>query len=214
MSEQNVTVKNVVFDIGNVLVQWQPVYITDNCFPEEFLPPLILRKIFQSPIWFDLNLGKITEFEAVKLYSQELNISADKLIRVFRKNLLSLMPIKGSVELLNDLHELNIPLYSLTDNSREIVEFLKKKYGFFKKFIDIVVSHELGTAKPDERIYRYLLEKHNLIAAETVFIDDMAQNIDGAKKVGMLAINFKNAEICRKQLKLLGITKLKMKENG
>lgn len=214
MSEQNVTVKNVVFDIGNVLVQWQPVYITDNSFPEESLPPLILKKIFQSPIWFDLNLGKITELEATKLYSQELDIPADKLIRLLRKNLRSLMPIEGSVELLNDLHKLNIPLYSLTDNSREMVELLKKKYSFFEKFIDVVVSNELGTAKPDERVYRYLLKKHNLIATETVFIDDILQNIDGAKKVGMLGINFKNAEICRKQLKLLGITKLNVKENG
>ncbi|WP_375327191.1 HAD family hydrolase [Candidatus Tisiphia endosymbiont of Nemotelus uliginosus] len=198
-------IKNIVFDIGNVLLKWQPIDITTKTFPNELNPHSLARKIFESSIWLDLNRGKITEKEAIILYYEDLNISIEQLNDLLMEVKRSLTPIDGSIELLNNVYDLGMPLYSITDNVREIVSFLKQKYNFFEKFIDIIVSAELGLLKPSKDIYLYLINKYKLIPEETVFIDDLYQNIEGAKAVGMHGIHFTTANKCREALKSLSI---------
>lgn len=198
-------IKNVVFDIGNVLLKWKPREIIDKNFPKERNLNLLANKILESSIWTELNLGNVTEKEAIKLYNKNLNISIEQLTHLIEEAKHALIPIEGSLELLNKLYDLAIPLYCITDNVKEIMAFLKQRYDFFKKFKDIIVSAELGILKPAEAIYLHLIRKHNLISSETVFIDDLQKNVEGAKAVGMYGIHFTTASDCSAKLSHLGI---------
>jgi putative hydrolase of the HAD superfamily len=149
----------------------------------------------------DLNLGKITIEEAIKLCSGSLDISEDQMTSLMDALKKSQTPIPGSVELLKKLQTLvGINLYSITDNIKELIEYHKRHSEFPRYFKDIIVSADLGILKPDPRIYKHLLDKHNLIPTESVFIDDLITNVNGALSIGMHAFQFTNMIDCEKQL--------------
>lgn len=152
------------------------------------------------PIWLDLNLGRLTEKEAVKLYSSQLDRPELKLKELMREFKTSQTPIPGSIELLQELYKLGIPLYAITDNVREIMKYHYKSSSFLQYFRYIVVSAEIGVLKPNAGIYNHLPDKQNLNAAESVFIDDIAANVKGAREVGMQAFQFTDALSCRNKL--------------
>jgi putative hydrolase of the HAD superfamily len=202
------TVKNIVFDVGNVLVKWAPDEITAKAFPGEPSPENLSQRIFKSPIWYDLNLGRLSEVESIKLYNQQLGISIGELEKMMDIVKDSLTPVEGSFELLEEVYRLGIPLYSITDNIKEIVSFLRTKYNFFDKFIGVVVSADIGILKPSEKIYQHLLDQYQLVPGHTVFIDDLFANVEGARRVGMQGIRFSDAAACRDELKRLGVVGL------
>lgn len=198
-------IKNIVFDIGNVLLRWAPQDVVRTHFPHEPFPQELTTKIFKSPIWFDLNLGKLTEKEAVQIYSQQLALSDVKLEELLNAAKESLIPLEGSLELLDELYAQKIPLYSITDNVKEIMKFLKSRYDFFYKFSGIVVSADIGVLKPSAAIYQHLINSYHLIPQETVFIDDLVKNVQGAQEVGLHGIHFTDAAHCRIELRRLGV---------
>lgn len=198
-------IKNVVFDIGNVLVRWVPHDVVSAFFPQEKSPQDLTLRLFKSPLWYDLNLGKLTEKEALKLYSQQLAIPESKLYELMVAIKESLTPIEGSFELLEELYAKRIPLYSITDNVNEIVAFLRNRYNFFDKFSGIVISSEVGVLKPSPLIYKHLINSHHIVAEESVFIDDVLRNVEGAQDVGFHGIHFTDAAQCREELKKLSI---------
>jgi putative hydrolase of the HAD superfamily len=200
--------KNIVFDIGNVLVRWSPNDIVATVFNNEADLTELAQKFFKSPIFYDLNLGKVTEEEAIQLYSQELDFPPYIVKDVFKVGKESLTPLEGSFELLEDAYQAGIPLYSITDNVREIVKHLKEQYSFFDKFKGVVISAEVGILKPSARIFHHLIDTYDLIPEETVFIDDMQANVEGAQKIGMKGIQFTDAVSCRQELINLGFTQL------
>ncbi len=202
---QTMAVQNIIFDIGNVLVQWAPQHVVQRFFPQEQSPDDLTRKLFKSPVWIDLNLGKLTEKEALQLYHQQLTIPLPTLEKLMIAVKESLMPVEGSFELLDELYRLHLPLYSITDNVKEIITYLKGRYDFFPKFLDMVVSAEVGALKPSAVIYKHLIDTHSLIPQQTVFIDDHLPNIQGAKDMGLQTIHFTTAAQCRAELKSLGV---------
>ena len=198
-------IKNIVFDIGNVLLKWAPYDTVSKVFPNHPNTYELNQKIFKSSTWMDLNRGKMAEKEAIFLYHQELGISISKLEELMKEVKLSLSPIEGSFELLDKLHNKGFAIYSITDNVREIIHFERQRYPLFDKFLRMVISADIGALKPDEEIYRYLLKTYHLKAEECVFIDDLLINIEGAKKVGMHGIQFVTAEFCKDELNKLGV---------
>ncbi len=201
-------IKNIVFDIGNVLVRWSPTTIIATVFEDEPDVDALTKKFFKSPIFYDLNLGKVTEEEAIVLCQQELDLPHDVVKKVFKTAKESLIPLPGSFELLEDVYQAGIPLYSITDNVKEFMHYLRSTYSFLDKFKGVVVSAEVGILKPAAGIFHHLLDNYNLIPEETVFLDDMQVNVEGAEKVGMKGIQFTDAATCRQQLAQLGLTKL------
>ncbi|MCD6048425.1 MAG: superfamily hydrolase [Gammaproteobacteria bacterium] len=195
-------IKNIVFDVGNVLVRWDPVWIIENTFASYENKEKRLQQIFNSGIWADLNLGKFSETETIEIYHQKFGIEQTKLQRLMETVKHSLTPLPGSFEFFNELHEAGYHLYLLTDNVHEIVSHLKARYDFWHKVKGAVVSAEIGHLKPSAEIYQHLLRTHDLIPHETVFFDDLAKNIEGAKKHGIHGIQFTDAEQARQALKI------------
>ena len=196
-------IKNVVFDVGNVLVRWDPLAITTRVFHDNPDPDQLMQRIFKSQTWYDLNLGYISEKDVIARYKNDLGIDQEKLEYLMQVVKESLTPIEGSFELLEKLYHASIPLYALTDNTHEIMAYLKEKYNFWGLFKGVVVSAEVGYLKPSKLIYEHLLNKYQLIAHETLFIDDHMPNVEGAKAVDMQALVFKSVSKCIEDLQKL-----------
>lgn len=198
-------VKNIVFDIGNVLVKWDPATVIQHVFADHPQPALLTAQMFKSPAWYDLNLGKITEADLIEIYHKTLHVSHERLYILLAALKESLVPIENSFALLTRVYQLHYPLYVLSDNVREIVAYLKRRYDFWHQFQGVVISAEVGHLKPAPEIYHHLLTTYQLKPNETLFIDDLLQNVEGAKSMGMQAIEFKNVAQCRDEMLKLNI---------
>jgi putative hydrolase of the HAD superfamily len=197
---QIMKIKNVIFDIGNVLVRWAPYEVIASVFPQ-FNPSDFYHKMY--PIWLDLNLGKLTEEEAIIHYQNLFRLPRKDFIQLLHEFKIDQIPLPGSIALLDKLKALNVNLFSITDNVKEIMEYHKINSDFPKYFKDIIVSADIGVLKPDAKIYKHLLAKHALNPAESIFIDDVLPNVEGAIKVGMQAFQFTNHDLCGKKLMTL-----------
>lgn len=112
----------------------------------------------------------------------------------------------GTLDLINRLKQAGYRIFALTDNVNEIVAHLKQRYDFWPLFEHATISSELGFLKPSNDIYQSLLTHNDLVAEETVFLDDMPYNVEGAKNNGMHAIQFADAEQASEALRELGLT--------
>jgi len=198
-------IKNIVFDVGNVLVRWDPAAVVVKVFPDLAEPEVLAQQVFKSQIWMDLNLGKLSEPEAIPIYQKTLNLERELVLTLLQTAKESLLPIAGSFDLLEKFYQARFNLFALTDNTKEIMSFLKDKYKIWHMFKGIVVSAEIGFLKPAREIYMSLLNTHHLIPQETLFLDDLKHNIDGANAVGISGIQFDTTAQCIKELEKLKI---------
>ncbi|SIO92628.1 HAD family hydrolase [Vibrio spartinae] len=201
----SVHIKNVVFDIGNVVVRWNPLEIIRLTFDDSSAVEEQAKSIFQSETWLSLNKGLITENEAKAQYKEALGLTELECERLFYYVKQTQILIYGSVDLIKRCQSAGYHVLALTDNVHEIVSYLKTTYTFWDLFDGAIVSAEVGLLKPQPEIYRSLLAQYDLKASETVFIDDMPYNVKGAQSVGMTGIQFENAAQCEQGLKSFGV---------
>ncbi|UXI04187.1 HAD family hydrolase [Photobacterium sp. TY1-4] len=199
-------IKNVVFDIGNVVVRWAPLEITRLTFGEIDSVEERAQSIFQSDIWLNLNKGFISESEAKYQYRKALDLSELECERLFYYVKQTQLLIYGSVDLIKRVKTADYRVFALTDNVHEIVSHLKTTYRFWDLFEGATVSAEVGLLKPQPEIYQSLLTQFDLKASETVFIDDMPYNVEGAESVGIAGIQFETSAQCESALKALGLS--------
>ena len=198
-------IKNVIFDVGNVLVRWSPVEIVRLTFGHSVEAEKMAQLLFSSQIWKDLNKGIISEEEAKLCYQREHKVTAEEMDRFFYYVKHTQILLYGSVELLKRIKSAGYSVYALTDNVNEIVEHLHATYEFWPLFDGAIISSEVQLLKPQPEIYQTLLSTYQLQAEETVFLDDMPYNVEGARTVGMSAIKFENAQQCESELKAMGL---------
>ncbi len=195
----NFMIKNIIFDIGNVLIKWQPAEVVKDVFPDEDAV-ILTQLIFKSPLWLDLNRGKMTEKEIIQIYHQTLGIDIAKLNKLMQMIKESMLPVDGSFDLLLNLSQSHYSLYALTDSVHEIMAYLKSKYDFWNLFKGIVCSADVGYLKPMPEIYMKLIQEYAINPAESVFIDDHPPNVEGARSIGMNSIQFFSARQCVNEL--------------
>lgn len=194
-------IKNVVFDIGNVMVRWSPQEIIRLTFSERVDINDTAQKIFQSESWFDLNKGLLTENETKNRLRSQFELTEQVVDTLFYYVKQTQIPLYGSMDLLVRVKAAGYGVYALTDNVIDIVEFLQQTYDFWPLFDGAVVSAEVGLLKPQPEIYQRLLLDNQLIAEETIFLDDMPHNVKGAQAVGMHAFQFEDAWQAERMLK-------------
>lgn len=190
-------IKNIIYDVGNVLVKWDPDQVIHTVLP--YLNP---KKVFQTmkAIWIDLNLGKFSEADAILKYVDLLNLPERQITNLIEEFKKQQIPIEGSIELLKKMKQLRLNLYIITNNTKGIMEYHKLHSDFPKFFKDMVVSADLGFLKPSPEIFQYLIDKHDLKPNESVFIDDTLENVEAALKLGIHALQFTDTLQCEKQL--------------
>ncbi|WP_112480949.1 HAD family hydrolase [Vibrio variabilis] len=200
------SIKNVVFDVGNVIVRWSPIEIVNLTFGTQGdASHQRAKQIFQNDIWLELNKGQLTEAETKTRYQAEIDLTPEECDRLFYYVKETQILLHGSIDLIKKLKAAGYRIFALTDNVHEIVAHLQQRYKFWGLFEHATVSAELGVLKPSDDIYQALLEQNNLVANETVFLDDMPYNVDGALKNGLHAIQFSSAEQAEHALRKLGL---------
>jgi putative hydrolase of the HAD superfamily len=201
-------IKNVVFDVGNVFVRWSPPEIIRRCFDHAIDSDENLQRaeaLFRSPLWRRLNLGELSQAECELAYQAEFGLTPEQTKMLFFHVMDHQEVFAGTVAIAERLKRAGYRVLGLTDNVHEIVAYHKARNTFWRLFEGCVVSAEIGLLKPSPEIFRHLLQTFSLTAAETVFLDDVQLNIDGAKSVGIEAKLFTTPERCEQDLRALGL---------
>ncbi len=196
----------VVFDIGNVLILWDP----ENLY-KELIPDTEERKKFLEevchPEWnLEQDRGR-TWADALKERIEKFP-QHEELIRAYSERWEEMLDgaIHDNVAVLKELKEKGVSLYAITNFSSEKFVDAKRLFPFLAdSFIDTVVSAEEKLVKPDAEIYEVLFKRNQLDPNELVFIDDSLPNIQTARKLGMKGIHFAGDVSLRDELKQLGL---------
>lgn len=196
--------KNIIFDLGNVLLDFNPRGYLKTKISEEKLEA-IFKAIFSSEEWVMLDRGTITEKDAINNIINRNSTYADDINLAFKDWYDILKPIDETVEILCSLKENGYNIYYLSNFHELAFGEVTKKNKFFELFDGGVVSYAEKLIKPEEEIYKIILDRYKLNPSETIFVDDMEVNIEGANKVGIKAILFKDAKKLKEELNNLKI---------
>ena len=198
-------VKNIVFDFGGVLVDWNPHYLYDRHFGNREKADWFLENICTGRWNIQMDGGKPFAEGCAELsaeypeWTKEIYMFFDRWIEMMADE------IPGMRELLGELKAAGYGLYGLTNWSAETFCQVRDRYEVFSLLDGMVVSGEEHIVKPDEAIFKRLLERYGLNAAECIFVDDLQRNVDGAIQAGLQGLLFRGAESLREDFTRLGI---------
>ena len=188
----------VVFDLGGVLVDWDPRYLYRQLFddPDEVT----------TAEWNAHQDAGRPWLEAVELLVAE-HPQRRELIEAFHRRWPEMLAgeIPGTVDVLADLRGAGARLIALSNWSAETFPVARERFDFLAWFEGIVISGDVGVNKPDPRIFDHITEQFGIEPAAAVFIDDSSANVDAAKALGFRAIRFTNATALRRELTRLGL---------
>jgi len=202
----NANIETVIFDLGGVLIDWNPQYLFRKLFADEAEMRHFLTEI-TTPDWNEQQdagrpLAEATEWLVERHPDYEVPIRA----YYGRWEEMLGGAVDSTVELLKRLHAQNShQLYALTNWSDETFPIAVERYNFLQLFEGILVSGREKLKKPDPRIYRLIIERYAITPQRALFIDDSRRNVDGARAVGLQAIHFESPEKLEADLQGLGI---------
>ncbi len=194
--------KNIIFDFGNVLVQWHPELIYKEHFGDEAKAWWFLRHVADNE-W----RGRIDAGESSDACIRELKArypEYTEAIELYRSRWKEMLTdeVPGMRELLLELKNKNYEIYGLTNWSMETFPEARKHFGILQMIDRYVVSAEEHLIKPDPRLFRVLLDRYQLKAEDCIFVDDNPDNVAAACRMGMHGIHFIGADDLRQKLAL------------
>ena len=199
-------IKAIIFDMGGVLIRFDREYFISRLGVREEDKRLLEREVFLSLEWAKMDRGSMTEQDAsasiCKRLPGRLHEAAEKLVTMWERPIL---PIEGMEELIRNLKENGYHIYLLSNASVRQHEYWPSvpASSFFE---DTLISADVGFVTPQPEIFRLALEKFGILSEESVFIDDLPLNAEGADYVGMKAIVFhQDMQELRGKLAKLGV---------
>ena len=196
----------VVFDLGGVLIDWNPQYLYGKLIPDAAARAHFLAEVCPQSWNERQDAGRALDAataERIALFPQHADLIAAYYGR-WQEMLAG--AIDDAVVLLEALQRRGVPLYALTNWSAELFPIARRRFAFLEYFRGIVVSGEEGLIKPDAAIFRVLCERHRLAPATCLFIDDNPVNVAAAAALGFAHHHFVNAaalRTCLNDLRLL-----------
>ncbi len=183
-----------VFDIGNVLLDWDPRYLYRKLFADAERMEWFLREVLTRDWILETDRGKPFQEAVAERAARYPDFATE--IEAFDSRWLETIsgPIAPSIALLETLRARGVPIYAITNFSAQKFAVAREVFPFLARFDGIVVSGEEKLLKPDAAIYRLLLDRYGLAAADCLFIDDVAANIEGAHRIGMQGHHFRHAD--------------------
>ena len=194
----------VVFDLGGVLIRWDPRHLYRQLMPEDEIDAFLDEVGFQA--WnheqdAGAPWGPAVE-EHAALFPHRRELLAAYPAR-FAESLDG--PVEGTVAILTELHAAGTRLVALTNWSAELFPHAEAAFDFLALFEGIVVSGREGVAKPDPAVFDLLLSRYHLDPARTVFVDDSPANVAAAAAAGLRALAFTSPDRLRADLSRLGL---------
>lgn len=200
------SIKNVIFDFGGVVMDWNPRYFFKTYFNDDEKMEFFLKNIATAEWNIEQDRGRSlqegTEIQIAKFPDWE------KEIRAYYDNWTTMLKgdIPENVAVLRKLEHSDYELFGLTNWSEETFPYALKNYDFFKVFKDkIVVSGTEKLIKPNPEIWKILLNRYQIKAKESVFIDDNFKNIEVAENLGFICIHIKENTDLENELRDLGL---------
>jgi 2-haloacid dehalogenase len=204
MPGQNVDA--VVFDIGNVLIDWDPRFLYRKLFDgDEPAMEWFLAHVCTDAWNLQMDAGKLFADAVAELAATWPDHAA--LIEAFDTRWVETLakPDPEMLAIVAELRRGGTALYALTNFSAEKFALTRKMHAFFDDFAGIVVSGEERCVKPDPQIYRILVSRYSLTPARTVFVDDRPANVEAARREGFIAFLHRGAAALRDELRGLGV---------
>jgi 2-haloacid dehalogenase len=198
-------IDTVVFDLGEVLIPWDPRRLYRQLFADEGAMERFLAQVC-TPEWNGRQDAGRSLAEGTALLVAAFP-EHEALIRAYYGRWEEMLgPVnEGSAALLRDLKAAGYRVLALTNWSGETFPRARRLYPVLEAFEGILVSGEEGLAKPDPVIYRLLCERFSVDPARAVFLDDSPANVAGARGIGMHAVQFQDAGQARRALQDLGV---------
>lgn len=194
--------QNIIFDFGNVLVQWHPEQIYTEYFGDEAKAWWFLRHVVDNEWRGRIDAGESTAELTAELVGRFPEYK--EAIELFDQRYFDMLTgeVPGMREVIEELRVKNYEIYGLTNWSMETFPTARERFGILQMIDRYVVSAAERLIKPDPRLFKVLLDRYGLKAGECTFVDDNPDNVAAARKLGMQGIMFTSAEDLRKQLGL------------
>jgi len=199
-------VDTVVFDLGNVLIRWDPRILFRKMFAEdEAAMEHFLSEVCNTEWNEQQDRGRSWK-DGIDMAIQK-HPSHERHIRAFHERWEEMIPgaIDETVEILAQLRALDVRLLALSNWSDETFPIALRRFPFLAWFEGIVVSGREQLVKPDPAIFRLLIDRYELVPASTIFIDDSIRNVEASIKEGLHGIHFRSAADLRAELRALGL---------
>ena len=194
-----------MFDLGGVLIDWDPRYLYRSIFDDESRMEEFLATVTTRDWNIAQDAGRPWS-EAVEELATRYPEWRDEINAYWQRWPETLgEAIEPTVEILAELRAAGVPLYALSNWSAETFPFAEARYPFLAWFDGIVVSGFERLVKPDPRIFRLLLDRYGLQPSGTIFVDDQAANVEAARGVGIHGIRFVDAPTLRADLATFGL---------
>lgn len=187
-------ITTVVFDVGNVLIRWDPNRLYSRLFPDPVERDRFFATVCTEAWNRELDRGRPFAEGIAELVAA--HPEREREIRAWDERWHEMVPgdIPGTVAILERVRARGIPDYAITNFSREKYAEARERFPFLKGFRDTVVSAHERLLKPDPAIYRVLIDRNGLDPVACLFVDDSPANVEGARAVGMAAVVFTTPE--------------------
>lgn len=194
-----------VFDLGGVLIDWNPRYLYRTLFDDDAAMEAFLAEV-TTPAWNAEQDSGRSWRDAVEMLAA-IHPDRRDLIAAYDERWAETLggPIEGTVEILAELRQRGVRLAALSNWSAEKFPIARPRYPFLDWFETIVISGEVRVSKPDPRIFRHLFERTGLTAEACVYVDDAPANVQAAADLGMTAFLFRDPATLRVDLAVLGL---------
>lgn len=199
-------ITTIIFDLGGVLIDWNPKYLYRKVFKDESEIDAFLEQVCTSDWNEEQDAGRPLK-EATETLIEEHPLHEEN-IRAYYGRWKEMLggAIEGTVEILKKLKSSNkFRIYALTNWSAETYPIAQDHYPFLHWFDGVVVSGTEKMRKPFPEFYKVLLDRYNVKPRETLFIDDNLRNINAAKELGIDTIHFSTSEKMKEELENKGI---------
>ncbi|WP_434360725.1 HAD family phosphatase [Parasalinivibrio latis] len=201
MNDKTLSV-DVVFDLGNVVVNWDPEGIAESVADSEEEKSQLLSAFIGTGYWLELDKGMTTEQEILPRIVAETGIPAEKVLACFEMAKTSLSNIPQTLALISELEANGVRMHCLSNMSVETYDYLKER-AFFKNFDCTIISGQVKMVKPESKIFDLLIENTGKLPAQLLFIDDMEPNISAATAKGIQTVHFKRTAACYQKIRRL-----------
>lgn len=205
MTDETSRITTVTFDLGGVLIDWDPRYLYRTLFDDEAEMEAFLAEV-TTPEWNAEQDAGRTWVEAVDSLAEEYP-EHRPLIEAYHLRWPETLgdAIEGTVDILAELRDAGVRLLALSNWSAETFPVARERYPFLGWFEGIVISGEVKAAKPDERIFRVLIDRHGVEPSETLFVDDNEPNVRAAAALGFVTVRFTDPPALRTALVGFGV---------
>lgn len=187
-------IDTVVFDIGNVLIGWDPRHLYRKVFADEVEMERFLAEVCTMDWHLAHDFGVSFEENGARL--KEIHPDHSELIDFWRTRYAEMIPgrVPGTADLLHTLADNGVTLHGLTNMPVPVFEYLRDEYPELQRFETAVVSGAEGVIKPDPRIFELLIERAGFAPQRALFIDDSHANVSAAAALGFETHHFRNAD--------------------